>query len=113
MLFPAAIGSGASAFETLRTGDDVTVVFTAAPLTGPASVLLMLKVALPIVVPFARGELTLTTSVTDPDPPAASRPRLQVTTPPAGDPPFDAETKVVPAGRVSVIDTLVAFSLPV
>src|SRR2546422_5714897 len=32
------IGSGASVLTRLRTGDDVTVVFTAAPPTGPASV---------------------------------------------------------------------------
>src|SRR5437867_6387932 len=113
MLFPAAIGSGASVLTRLRTGDDVTVVFTAAPPTGPASVLVMLYVELPITVPFASGEFTRTTRVTDPDPPAARRPRLQVTTPPAGDPPFEAETKVVFAGRVSEIDTLLAFSLPV
>src|SRR5437899_5510853 len=97
----------------LRMGHEVTVVYTAAPLTGPDSVLVMLYVALPITVPFASGEFTRTTRVTDPDPPAARRPRLQVTTPPAGEPPFEAETKAVFAGSVSEIDTLLAFSLPV
>src|SRR2546422_7674695 len=113
MLFPAAIGSGASVLMIARTGAEETVTVTVAPLTGPTSLLVMLYVELPIAVPFASGEFTRTTRVTDPDPPAARRPRLQVTTPPAGDPPFEAETKVVFAGRLSEIDTLLAFSLPV
>ncbi len=42
MLLPALTGSGESAFEMLRTGAEVTVVVSAAPFTGPASVLVML-----------------------------------------------------------------------
>src|SRR2546422_193507 len=110
---PATAGSGASVLPMFRIGFEVTVVVSSAPLTGPVSVLVMLYVLLWITVPLASGELTCTTRVTDPDPPAARRPRLQVTTPPAGDPPFEAETKVVFAGRLSEIDTLLAFSLPV
>src|SRR5436309_1511583 len=110
---PATAGSGASVLPMFRIGFEVTVVVSSEPLTGPASVLVRRYVELPITLPFASGEFTRTTRVTDPDPPAARRPRLQVTTPPAGDPPFEAETKLVFAGRVSAIDTLLAFSLPV
>src|SRR3989454_4817679 len=110
---PATAGSGASVLPMFRIGFEVTVVVSSAPLTGPVSVLVMLYVLLWITVPLASGELTCTTRVTVPEAPAASPPRLQVTTPPARSPGAEADTKVVLAGTVSLITTLVAFSLPV
>src|SRR2546428_6068315 len=50
--------------------------------------------------------------VTVPEAPAARPPRFQVTTPPASVPGAEADTKVVLAGSVSLITTLVASSLP-
>src|SRR5881397_1744717 len=107
---PATAGSGASVLPMFRIGFEVTVVVSSEPLTGPASVLVMLYVLLWITVPLASGELTCTTRVTVPEAPAASPPRLQVTTPPARSPGAEADTKVVLAGTVSLMTTLVAFS---
>src|SRR5437667_191631 len=113
MLPPALTGSGASALEIARTGADETVVVIAAPLTGPVSFELMLYVPFVISVPLAIGEPTVTTSCTEPDPPAASAPMFQVTTPPASAPPPVADAKVVFAGTVSVTTTPVALAFPV
>src|SRR5436309_3087214 len=60
-----------------------------------------------------RGEATSTTIWTEPEAPAARLPMDQVTTPLASVPPAEAETKVVLAGTVSVITTLVALVLAV
>src|SRR6266699_3298041 len=103
MLLPAAIGSGAAVLVMVRTGAEETVVVSSAPAIDPVSVLVMLYVLLWMTVPLASGVLTLTTSVTVPEAPAARPPRLQVTTPPAGAPGAEAETNVVLAGIVSLI----------
>src|SRR5947199_197955 len=100
---PATAGSGESVLPMLRIGSDVTVVVMAAPATGAVSLLSMAYDELVITVPFARGLATCTTSCTEPDAPAGRNPRFQVTIPPASVPPAVAETKVVFAGRVSVI----------
>src|SRR3989338_3153773 len=113
MLLPAFTGSGASVFEIVRTGADETVVVIEAPATGAVSLLSMLQVAFVISVPLASGLATCTTSCTLPDPPAASAPRLQVTTPPARVPPPVADTNVVFTGTVSAITTPGAFASPV
>src|SRR6267378_3818000 len=113
MLAPAFTGSGASVFEMLSTGAEVTVVVTAAPLVGAVSFEVTWYVALVITVPFGSGLVTCTTICTEPDEPAFSAPTFQVTTPPASVPPPDADTNVVFAGSASVIATPVAFMLPV
>src|SRR5438445_9872808 len=113
MLFPAASGSGESVFEMLNTGAEDTVVVTAAPLKGPASLLVTLYVPLSMTVPLASGLFTLTTRVTDPEAAAGSSPMFHVTTPPASDPAFDADTKAVFPGTVSLITTPVASAFPV
>src|SRR6267143_1251195 len=110
---PATAGSGASVLLMFRIGSEVTVVVTAAPLVGAVSLLSMLYVPLVMIVPFGSGLATCTTSCTDPDPPAASAPRFQVTTPAASVPPPVADTNVVFAGTVSAITTPVALALPV
>src|SRR5438093_476563 len=112
MFDPAVTGSGASVLVIVKRGSESTVVVSAVPLSGPTSVLVMLYVLLWITVPLASGELTCTTRVTVPEAPAASPPRLQVTTPPARSPGAEADTKVVLAGTVSLITTLVALALP-
>ena len=66
-----------------------------------------------ITVPLAIGLLALTTSVTDPEVPAATAPMFQVTTPPASSPGADADTKLVFAGTVSLTATFVAPAVPV
>ena len=63
--------------------------------------------------PFGSGLFTRTTSCTEPDPPAASTPMFQVTTPAATEPPAVADTNVVLAGRVSRTTTPVALAVPV
>src|SRR6267378_2440253 len=112
MLAPAATGSGASVFEMLSTGAEVTVVVIEAPATGRVSLLSMLYVPLVMTVPLARGEVTCTTSCTEPDAPTARAPMFQVTTPPASVPPPVADTNVVFAGTVSAITTPVALAFP-
>src|SRR3989442_1050653 len=112
MFDPAFTGSGASAFEMVRTGRDDTVVVIAVPETGVVSLLPILRVELVITVPFASGLATCTTSCTEPEPPAATAPMFQVTTPAARAPPAVAETNVVFAGTVSVI-TPVSVSVTV
>src|SRR6267142_1488793 len=113
MLAPAATGSGASVFEMLSTGADVTVVVIAAPATGAVSLLSTLYVPLVITVPFGSGAATCTTSCTEPEPPAGTAPRFQVTTPPASVPPPVADTNAVFAGTVSVITVPVELAVPV
>src|SRR5438093_816788 len=110
---PAATGSGASVADTVRTGAEVTVVVMAAPLIGAVSAESMLYVPFVIAVPLARGVLTRTVSVTDPEAPAASEPIDQVTTPAASEPPPVADTNVVFAGTVSLTTTPVALEFPV
>src|SRR5258706_399614 len=61
-----------------------------------------------MTVPFASGLLTRTTSWTDPEPPAASAPIDQLTTPPDCVPPPVADTNVVLTGTVSDSTTAVA-----
>src|SRR5437773_1203878 len=65
-----------------------------------------------MTVPFARGLLTLTVRVTEPEPPAASAPIDQVTTPADSDPPPVADTNVVLTGTVSDSTTPVAPEYP-
>src|SRR5213594_1075439 len=110
---PAATGSGASVADTARTGAEVTVVVMALPATGAVSVESMLNVPFVMTVPFARGLLTLTVSVTEPEPPAASAPIDQVTTPAEREPPPVADTNVAFAGTVSERTTPVAPEFPV
>ena len=88
-------------------------VLLAVPATGVVSLLSILKVELVITVPFGSGLATCTTSCTEPEPPAATAPMFQVTTPAARAPPAVAETNVVFAGTVSVITTPVAPAVPV
>src|SRR5258706_54551 len=66
-----------------------------------------------MTVPFASGLLTLTVSVKEPEPPAASDPIDQVTTPPDSAPPPVADTNVVWTGTVSESTTAVAPEFPV
>src|SRR5947208_3595566 len=113
MLAPAATGSGASVFERVRTGDEDTGVAIAAPPVGAVSLLSMSKAALVITVPFARGLPTCTTSCTDPELPAFSAPRFQVTTPAARAPPPVADTKLVFPGIVSLLAAPLILALPV
>src|ERR1041384_1948134 len=113
MLDPAFTGSGPSLLEIASTGDDVTVVVSAAPAAGAVSLLSMLYVPFVITVPFASGLATCTTSCTDPDAPAASAPMFQVTTPAASVPPPVADTNEVFAGTVSLIAPPVALAFPV
>src|SRR2546428_423365 len=113
MFDPAFTGSGASLFERVRTGRDDTVVVIAVPATGAVSLLSMLNVALVITVPFASGLATCTTSCAVPEPPPATAPTFQVTTPPARVPPAVADTNEVFAGTVSAITTPVAAAVPV
>src|SRR6267378_3247330 len=110
---PATAGSGASLLPMFRIGSDVTVVVIAAPAVGAVSLLSMAYEALLMRVPSASGLATCTIICTEPDEPAFSAPMFQVTTPPAREPPPDADTNVVFAGSASVIATPVAFMLPV
>src|SRR2546425_861810 len=113
MLLPALTGSGASVFDRVKTGDDDTVVVMAVPATGAVSLQSMFNVALVMTVPFARGEVTCTTSCTEPDPPTARAPMFQMTTPAARVPPAVAEKNDVFAGIVSVTTTPLAAAVPV
>src|SRR3989442_9341141 len=112
MLLPAFTGSGASVFEIVRTGADVTVVVMAVPATGVVSLESMLNAPLVMKVPFASGEATSTASCTEPEPPTATAPTFQVTTPAASVPPAVADTNEVFAGIVSVITTPLAAAGP-
>src|SRR5438093_884868 len=113
MLLPALTGSGASVLESVKTGDEDSVVVRGVPATGAVSLLSMLNVALVITLPFARGAATCTTSCTEPDPPTARAPMFQVTTPAASVPPPVADTNDVLAGIVSVTTTPLAAAVPV
>src|SRR5262245_2964284 len=113
MFEPAFTGSGASDCPTASAGEDVTAVVTAAPATGEVWALSMLYVASVIIVPFASGVLSFTTSWSEPEAPAASAPTFQVTTPADSVPPPVADTNVVFAGTVFVTTTVVAPALPV
>src|SRR5207247_6940977 len=99
--------------DTARTGAEVTVVVMAPPATGAVSVESILNVPFVMTVPFARGLLTLTVSVTEPEAPAASAPIDQLTTPAETVPPPVADTNVVLTGTVSDSTTPVAPELPV
>jgi len=111
-LAPAFTGSGASVCDTVRTGADETVVVAADPATGFVWALSRLPAPLVIVVPFASGLATRTTSCAEPEAPAASVPRFQVTVPAACVPASVADTNVVFAGTVSVRTTDVASAVP-
>src|SRR5439155_578774 len=102
-----------SVADTARTGAEVTVVVMVLPETGAVSVESMLYVPSVMTVPFARGLLTLTVSVKAPEPPAASGPIDQVTTPAESAPPPVADTNVVLTGTVSESTTPVAPEFPV
>ena len=109
---PATAGSGESVLEMFRIGSEVTVVVIEAPASGAVSLLSMLYAPFVIRVPLGSGLPTWTTSCTDPEPPAASAPTFQVTTPAASVPPPVADTNEVFPGTVSVITTPVALALP-
>src|SRR2546428_4285595 len=113
MALPAFTGSGASVLEMFSTGLDVTVVVTVAPAVGAVSFESIWYEALVMIVPFASGLFTLTTSCAVEEAPALSAPRVQVTRPPENEPPPVADTNVVFAGTASVTTTPVAFSFPV
>src|SRR5256712_208737 len=113
MFAPAATGSGASVFDRVSTGAEVTVVVAFGPVCGNDSLLSMVHPVLVITVPLASGLFTRTTSCTDPEDPAFTAPTFQVTIPAASVPPAVAETKVVLAGRVSLMTTPLAFAVPV
>ena len=66
-----------------------------------------------MTVPLVSGLATLTTSCTEPEPPAARAPIDQVTTPPDSAPPPVADMNVVFAGTVSDSTTSVAPEFPV
>src|SRR5213594_3399273 len=112
MFPPAATGSGASVFDRVSTGAEVTVVVAFGPVCGNDSLLSMVHPVLVITVPLASGLFTWTTSCTDPEEPAFTLPTFQVTTPAASVPPAVAETKVVLAGSASLITTPVALLVP-
>src|SRR2546428_14151005 len=105
MLLPAATGSGASDLVRVNRVVDCTVVVTAAPLTGAASLQSMLYVPLVMSAPLATGALVETIIWADPELPEATAPRVQLTPPAASGPPPVAPTKVVPAGSVAAITT--------
>src|SRR5437867_122511 len=113
MLLPAFTGSGASVLEIVKAGEGEPVVVMAAPAAGVVSLESMLNAPLLMTVPSASGEVTCTTSCTEPDPPTATAPMFQVTTPAASVPPPVADTHHVFAGIVSVITTPLALALPV
>src|SRR2546427_10581614 len=98
MFAPAATGSGASIFEIDRIGVEFTVTVTGAPAVGAVSFESIWKLPLLITVPFASGELTLTTSLAEPEGPAATLAMFHVTTPPPGAPRTDSPTEEVFAG---------------
>src|SRR5438093_716276 len=112
MFAPAATGSGASVFDRVRTGAEVTLVVAFGPVCGSDSLLSMVHPVLVITVPLASGLFTFTTSWTEPEDPALTLPTFQVTTPAARVPPAVADTKLVFAGTVSVITTPLAFAVP-
>src|SRR2546428_11340494 len=113
MALPAFTGSGASVLEMFSTGAELTVVVTVAPAVGAVSFESIWYEPLVMIVPFASGLLTLTTSCAVEEAPALSAPRLQVTTPPENEPPPVAETNVVFAATASETTTPVALSVPV
>src|SRR5882672_2407659 len=113
MWLPAFTVAGTALSDNGRTRIDETVVAIAVPARGAVSLLSMLKVALVITVPFARGLATCTTSCTEPELPAFRAPMFQVTTPAARAPPPVADTKLVLPGTVSVIMTPLALAFPV
>src|SRR5437867_1469800 len=110
---PGATVSPYTALFRSRTGAEVTVVVMALPATGAVSVESMLNVPFVMTVPFAGGLLTLTVSGTEPEPPAASVPIDQVTTPADSVPPPVADTNVVFTGTVSESTPPVAPQFPV
>src|SRR6266581_1543728 len=112
MLPPGVTGSGASLFEMVRTGAEVTVVVASGPVCGSDSLVSIVQPVLVMTVPFARGLFTFTTSCTDPETPALTVPAFQVTTPPAIVPPAVAETNVVLAGRGSLMIVPVPLFVP-
>src|SRR5436309_628224 len=112
MVLPAATGSGASVFDRVRTGAEVTLVVAFGPVCGSDSLLSMVHPVLVITVPFASGLFTFTTSWTEPEDPALTLPTFQVTTPAARVPPPVAETNAVLAGSVSLMTTPVALLVP-
>src|SRR5437667_342675 len=79
----------------------------------PARLYSVLYVPSVMTVPFASGLATRTTSWTEPEPPAASAPIDQVTTPAESAPPPVADTNVVLTGTVSESTTPVAPEFPV
>src|SRR6266705_1813559 len=113
MFAPAAAGSGTSVLEMARSGLEATVVVASGPVCGRISLLSIVQPVLVITVPFASGLFTLTTSCTDPDTPAFTAPRFQVTTPADCVPPPVADTQLVLAGRGSRRTTPVALLVPV
>src|SRR2546426_5496530 len=112
MFAPATTGSGESVLDRVSTGAEVTVVVAFGPVCGRDSLLSIVQPVLVMIVPFASGLITRTTSWTDPEDPAFTLPMFQVTTPAASVPPAVADTNVVLAGSVSATTTPVALLVP-
>src|SRR5712691_382720 len=112
MLLPASTGSGESDLVSVRSAEVLTAVASIAVLSAvlgsntPEVVLAVLEML------AVREGSTLTTSVTDLLAPEVIVVRFQPTTPAASVPPFEAETKLVPAGIPSDRLTPVASDGP-
>ena len=108
--------SSALLVRTFATASDAAVVtaVVAVSVNGDTNAGLAIVTELTTsVVPTGNPGFKVTVSVTLPDAPAATVPRLQVTTPAASVPPPVALTNVVSTEIVSVITTLVASTVPV
>ena len=107
---PCVAGSGASASVTARFAEGFTTVLAVALLFAAAgSVTVVLTLAVLLSVPAAVGVITTVRTVVAP---LARVPRLQVTVPAACVQGAVAETKVTPAGKVSVSTVLAAGDGP-
>src|SRR5258706_442887 len=113
MLLPAFTGSGPSAFEIFRVGDDETVVVSSPPAVGGVSTLSMFFFFMDTPPPETYALSPHTPLPTLLDAPAARPPMFQVTTPAASVPPPVALTNAVLVGIVSAMTTPVAFWFPV
>jgi hypothetical protein len=109
---PTEIGSTSSVFVIARSALVATVV----PCVAESFALFVSVVLVETVAVFdnaaVREALTCTVSVRTTFAPEASVPMFHVTVPPDGEPPFDAETKLVPAGSGSEIWTFCAVDGP-
>ena len=93
------------------TGIDVTTVW-AVSVTVPGTEAVEIPAVLLSCVPFARGEFTVTVTLSEPELPAGRLPIFHVTLPAARTPPPVAETNVVLAGSRSSSTRPAAWSVP-